>query len=289
MTKKLCCFLSFIRKVINAFNCSALEKKPHYSYRAAALSFYTLISLIPLMAGVATLLSLIPFSPSEIGAGISRILPDIPFKPDALLKIVDKVLEQGRGIVGFFGFLAAYFCAAKLSATLYRSIHILFETKPDKSRLHWIELLSVPFMTLVVFVVYFGGLLVNIATKLIFTNPLYKETVPALIHFLFIKLANPVTFVAFFLIQFSIYYLFSPGKKRWAYIFWVSFFNGLTFTALKSIFSWFVTFSARINPIYGAFGGLFGFFSWIYLAYMVFLIGARTLYKLESSNCNGNT
>jgi membrane protein len=83
-------------------------------------------------------------------------------------------------------------------------------------------------------------------------------------------------------VLFLIYYTLVPrANKVLRHSVVMSLSIGGLFVLLNKGFALFLSTVTAVNPIYGAFGGVLGFLVWVFLSFVLLLLGARTLFYLE--------
>jgi len=254
----------------------------YFEYRCAGLSFYTIISLIPLIIVIATILSLLPFETKQIVQSLYRVVPDFPFDIEIILSKASKLLSKERNLYGIISFFFAYFFASRLFLALHRTMRVIFEMKGVVGRHINIQVLGIPIFILGLFVIYFGGLIVVKVMETVFHIKIITKVLPQILMTQIIDITNIVTYFTFSLLIFLMYHFLAPrANRRFRNSLTVTLVIGAIFTLLKNMFGFFINFMASHNPIYAAFGGIFGFLFWIFLSYYVILIGARAIFYLE--------
>ncbi|MBT5855753.1 hypothetical protein HOH87_03860 [bacterium] len=257
-----------------------------YRYRAAALSYYTIVSIIPLIIVCASIMSIFPFEGKDLAATLYQVLPRIPVNMEAFIETVMTLIVPGRKVYGLLSFFTAYYFASSLFLALHHTLHGIFcDPHITTKKEIVIQIVSIPIFILGLFTLYFGGHLITQAMEWLIHIETFQKMVPEFFQTnFFILITNTLTFFSFWLLIFLMYHFMRPDTNRsWLNSIVMTTIIGFIFTCLKYIFATAIGYIAQINPFYGAFGGVFAFFAWIFQAFMVILIGARTLYLLEAT------
>lgn len=249
--------------------------------RSAALSFFTLISILPLLIVITVTFSLLPFEADMVIETIYAFFPDLAIDLSATMSL----LSQQRQLYGIVGFILAYYFATGLFRVLHMTLLYIFEQPlPPFSKNIQIQLLSVPIFILGLFAIYVAGYLVSSVIGVLLTFPIFENMKTVFILSLFVNIANLVNFLTFFSLVFLIYHVMSPRpNKLLRNSLVLTTIIAVLFTILKTFFGRYLNVAAAINPVYGTFGGVLGLLLWIFISFNIILIGARALYYLEFS------
>jgi membrane protein len=94
-----------------------------FGYHAAAVSFYTLMSIVPLFIVLTVIISFFATDYKIIVDLISEFFPDIT---NQFLKLVDYLSEK-RAIFGIAGFFIAFYFANSIFTSLHNAVVYVFE------------------------------------------------------------------------------------------------------------------------------------------------------------------
>ena len=264
--------------------------KDHFNmyigYRSAALSFFVITLLVPLMIAVTTILSLLPIDTREFIEIIYRIFPEVPVNIEEAINLLSSVLSQQRSIYGVVGFGTAYFFSSRLFIALHRTLRIIFNIDPGQFEPKWwIQFLSVPIFIIGVIIVSMVSSLISVMMNWLLSTPLIHLLSPKIILTIILNISDSITFMTFFMFLLFLYHFICPRPhKKFKNSIMVTILTGIVFTVLKNGFSKVFTKVTMLNPIYGAFSGVFGFLAWVYISIIVLLIGARVIYHLEEDS-----
>ncbi len=238
---------------------------------AAALTYTTLLSLVPLMTVMLALLAILPIS-DQVALKINGFLFD-NFVP-AAGEVVQQHLQafsSKAGRLSGFGFLFLVVTALMLMGSIERSFNIIWHTAYKRSLantfLVYSAILSLGPMLIVASVV---------ATSYLVTLPYISDAAQT---FSFAMALMPVIVS---MSAFTLLYSVLPNQR-------VSFKNALVggivaallFEAAKRGFALYLTLFPTYELIYGALAAVPIFLVWLYLSWLVTLLGAEVTYCLS--------
>jgi len=230
-------------------------KQDRCTHHAAALSFNSLLALAPLLAIAFTLLSV--FAPLE---AMSTQLEDFIYQylvPDAGLDIrsyLNTFAQQARKLTSI-GLMAFLLTAVLLLYNIEESLNIIMKAKMSRKlarrfSIYWTMLTLGPIL---------------MGTALLF----------------FLK-ALPIFFC---FIAFSMLYIIMPNREiKWRHAFLGGLIAAILFEITKRLFGLFIVNFNNYEVIYGTLATLPIFLIWIYLSWLVTLIGAEIIALLEDTN-----
>jgi membrane protein len=252
-------------------------------YLAAAISFFTLISIVPLLLVMTTILSFLPFKTIGILSSFQSFFPAETFT--YISKIVNIFTKQ-RKLYGLLSFIVAYYSATGVFRILHRALVVIFEVPLSEHKKNLkVQFLSIPIFMLGLFGIYFGSNSISFIFALLYKIPMFNTVLSTFLASLFINIANIISFMSFFFLMFLIYHVMAPRenkKKRNSIA--MAIIVSILFTALRNLFHKLVIGIAAYNPLFGAFSGLVAFLAWLFISYNLILVGARTLFYLETEN-----
>jgi len=274
---------SFLARGIWSFAVAIQDEfRLHFGYGAAAISFFTILSVVPLIIASSTLLSFLPIHHHFIQEAIQTLLPNATFDAELIAQRIQAVLAENRGVYGIGSFILAYYFSSTLFLAFRRALGEIFDLKPSKIAHFWVTLLSVPMVILGLVSVYIALILVNVLIDMLnqfqWIQPLFfGSDLAALVGILGI-----LPLFSFFIITFLIYHGLCPRKSH---VVKNSLFISAVTSAILTLFQkgvgLFLGVATKWNPLYGGFGGILGILTWIFISYIVIFIGARALYHLD--------
>ena len=250
----------------------------HCAQTAAALSFATLIGLVPMIAAAFALISLLP-----VGAGLGSALEKFLLAnllPDKAGIIIAKYLGQfasRAGRVTFFGIAVLATTALLQMLTIERAFNQIWRVKSSRPLLrrlamHGLALLLGPLV--------FGASLAVISFVAGVSLGFVDE--PDWVSAFVFRGLLPFAFMT---ALFGLLYWGVPNKPVKA---WHAGFGGamaaLGFAGLQKLFTLYISAGFTVNAVvYGAFSAIPVFLVWLYASWSVILIGALLVAELPHS------
>jgi membrane protein len=258
---------------------------------AAAISFYSLLSLIPLVfLGVAFLGYLVGSSEGAVEQVIDVL---IEFLPLPVVERVQQLLHSliaTKTIASIIGFLSLLWVGMWVFETIERAVNIVHRVEESRGflRRHLVGVfMMVTSGTLVLLSFLLSPLLLAVWSMVRGLLDFFEVSVPYAsamndtLTFLWRYVAIPVPFFLM-LVVFLLIYLVAPAKA----IAFSSTLLGATAAALlwqlaKEIYSYFLLHYARYDELYGPLGAVIGLILWIYYTAVILLLGAEMAYVHE--------
>jgi membrane protein len=253
-------------------------------YHTAAITYFTLISSIPLLIVMTTIFSLFPIDNVRLETIISAIFPKLPFEPGHILAL----LSQQRETYGFIGIAVAYYFSMYLISGLKRALHVIMEIEKNYKRRLLHEMIWVSLLTLLTMAAYMLGAVASAMLSTLAHLAPFEKGLPYYMVFVFSKVVNIYNLITIFSVVLVIYQFLTPRpEKRWFNTITVSINVTLLLILLKKGFKFYIIGAAAINQLYATFAGVFGFLIWIFISFNVMFMGARVLYYLEHGQLLG--
>ncbi|MBU0752041.1 MAG: YihY family inner membrane protein [Gammaproteobacteria bacterium] len=240
---------------------------------AAALSFATLLGLVPMFAVGAVLISKLPFG-SGLGSALEKFLLTnlLPDKAGAVIaKYVAQFAHRAERVT-LIGGLVLGLTALIQMLTIERAFNAIWkirEARPVLQRLamHLVALLVGPLV--------FGGSLVAITYLASVSFGLLDE--PRWVNTLFFKVV-PFVFMA---VLFALVYWAVPNRPiRVAHAVTGGLFAATGFMLMQRLFSLYVAKLPTYTVIYGAFAAMPVFLIWLAASWGIILVGALVTAEL---------
>ena len=247
---------------------------------AAALSFATLLGLVPMIAVAAVLIDHLPFADGLRRALEKFLLANL--MPDKAGAIIARYAGQfaqraGGGTLIGIGVVAA--TALMQMLTIECAFNHIWQVKAPRP---FFRRLAMHFLALLLGPLVFGGslaaitLLASVSLGLV-SEPLWVDTL--------IFRALPPLFMA---TLFGLIYWALPNRPV---VPWHAAFGGLlaaaTFVAMQQLFAVYVSRIPAYAAIYGAFAAIPIFLSWLYASWTVILLGAVVTAELPRAALPG--
>ncbi len=244
-------------------------------YIAAAISFYTLFAIFPLLLAVISVLSfMIGDNDTEYAAKLVEKITDIlPISSDLISREVSTVVKS-RTITGVAGILGLLWASTAVFAAIRKGINYLWgATKPRsffKERLIDIGLafgagtimlfvmFSLPILILIVDII--GLVLIEIN----FHQDLVWQILTATLYF-------AITSTIFIM-----FYRYLPNTKvRFSDVWAGGLIAAFAFNVSNWGFVWYMrSFPSTYNLVYGSLGAVLALLSWVYVSALIVLVGA---------------
>jgi membrane protein len=250
----------------------------HCVQTSAALSFATLIGLVPMIAAAFALISLLP-----VGAGLGSTLEKFLLAnllPDKAGVIIAKYVGQfaaSAGRVTFFGIVVLGVTALMQMLTIERTFNHIWQVKSSRPLLrrlamHGLALLLGPLV--------FGGSLTAMSFVVGVSHGFVNE--PYWVNTFVIRSLLPFAFMT---ALFGLLYWGVPNKSVKI---WHAAFGGamaaLGFVGLQKLFTLYIAAGFTVNAVvYGSFSAIPVFLVWLYASWSVILIGALLVAELPRS------
>jgi membrane protein len=248
--------------------------------RASALTFYTLLSVVPVCAML--------FGISK-GFGFQKILQKqlmerLQGQGEVVTRIIDysnALLENTKGgMMAGIGVLVLFWAIVKILGNIEKSLNDIWGIKKGRPFLRKLtDYLSIMLIAPVLFIMSSGltVLMVSQAETLIQKIALLGPIAPAI--FFLLRLLRYGTIW----ILFSFMYIFMPNRK-------VNFASGVIAgfiaSAIFQVFQWgYIAFQvgvAKYNAIYGSFAALPLFLIWLQFSWLIVLFGAEISFAYQN-------
>jgi membrane protein len=270
-------FITQLRVVILALRGFNEDK---CSLRASALTFYSLLSIVPVCAllfGIAK------------GFGIEKtletqLMDKFPGQEEVLMQVIEfarTLLEQTKGgMIAGIGLAILFWIVIKLLSNIEHSFNDIWGIKESRSAMRKITDYISIMLICPVLILMSSGLTVFIITQI-------KQITE---RFSFLGFFSPLIFFSFKLLPcgvicgvFTFVYIFMPNTK-------VKFLSGLIAGVIAGITyqvaQWgYINFQvgvAKYNAIYGSFAALPLFLIWVQISWLVVLFGAEISFALQN-------
>jgi membrane protein len=234
---------------------------------AAALSFATLLGLVPMLAIGAVLIESLPFG-INLGNALEKFILStlLPDKAGAVIaKYLGQFAQRAERVTWIgLGMLAA--TAVMQMLTIEHAFNAIWQVK---KRRPWFKRLALHLLALFAGPLVFGGALASITYLASASFGLVDE-----VRWLQVLFAQ-VTPVAFLALLFGLLYWALPNRpvSRWhAGI--SGLLAALAFFGMQRLFALYVVKFPTYTLIYGAFAAIPIFLLWLYLSWSVILLGA---------------
>jgi membrane protein len=250
----------------------------HYVQTAAALSFTTLIGLVPMIAAAFALISFLPVGVG-LGAALQKFLL-ANLLPDKAGIIIAKYIGQfasRAGQVTFFGIAVLGATALMQMLTIERAFNQIWRVRSSRPLL---RRLAMHGLALLLGPLAFGASVTAISFVTSVSLGFVDE--PVLVSKILLRGVLPFAFMS---ALFGLLYWTVPNKPVKG---WHAAFGGaiaaLGFAGLQELFTLYIASGFTVNAVvYGAFSAIPVFLVWLYASWSVILIGALVVAELPQS------
>jgi membrane protein len=250
--------------------------------RAAALAYYFLFSLFPLLLFLLSMLGYFAERGTELRRDLfgylARLVPRSAW--DLVQKTLDEVTKNaGTGKISF-GLLAALWVASSGIAAIGEALNAAYGVK--ESRPWWRVRLLAMGLTLAIAAIVIGALLLVLFSGQIGEYLAQRFGWGDLFLLLWHLLQWPIV-IACMLLSFALIYYFTPDLKeqKWYWITPGSVTAVILWLAVSYILRWYLRFFDRFSVTYGSLGALIVLMLWFYLTGAAILIGGRLNAEIE--------
>ena len=240
---------------------------------ANGLSFKTIFALIPVLAVFFAFFSVFPSFDEYKEKFISIIIKYIvPTSIDDAILWINKVLSNVKAI-GVIGSIALIYVSIDLFISLDIQINLMWGSNIKrpiiyKILIYWAFLTITPIILVAFF--YYSGVIPSILNSLSsITN--FKEIFYTLISFLLME--------SFFMI---LYYFIPNSKVNFIKALVVSTFVSAAWLSLRLVFTYYTKIIIKSWYIYGSVALIFFFLFWIYLNWVLLLLGIEFLHAWQN-------
>jgi membrane protein len=255
------------------------------SNRSAALSYYFVLALFPMLLFLVSLLGVFagPGSPlrNSIISGLGRLAPGSA--SDLVHTVVNQTFQSSSGVKLATGLLGALWAASGGMSAVVVSLNVIYRVK--EGRAWWKQKLTIIGLTLALaaliivalVLVLYGGRIVRVLAMQIGLSDAFRIAWKVL--------QWPLSFAAMFL-SFSIIYYFGPNleERKW---YWVTpgAVAGVALWLLASLgFRLYLNFFNSYSATYGSLGAVIVLMLWLYITGFAVLIGGEVNWVIENED-----
>ena len=254
-------FLGFLRFIAHRFaddRCAQI---------ASSLTFTTLLSLIPLITVTVTVFAAFPvFTELMTQIKIFMLMNMVPEVAGKVITVYMTQFSNKAAKLTMLGIVGLTITALLLIYTIDRAFNVIWRVRRPRSVLqrfltYWAVLTIGPIII---------GASLSVTYYVVSFSLGYVKHIPLL---------GPTTLkllpVGLMSLAFTLLYLAVPNRYvPWKHALVGGVFAGLTFELMKRIFGWYVGSFPTYTFVYGAFATFPIFLLWIYLSWLVILLGA---------------
>lgn len=242
-------------------------------HMAAAIAYYALFSLFPLLLGLVALFGFALQSAALQDEVVRRVGSYLPGSADLVAENVRQVV-RARGALGLLATLGFLWSAMAVFSALRRSLNAAWDLTGERPfwRQKLLEL---------VMVVGVGLLLLLSLSLTAFFQLLDELLAPALgvgaaVHDFLWGLGGALLPLVFTALIFLLIYKFVPYTNvRWAEAGVGVLFAAPAFEIAKNLFVWYAQRFGQYELVYGSLGAVVGLLMWTYISALILLFGAE--------------
>lgn len=244
---------------------------------AGALSYTSLLALVPLMAVTFGVVSAFPVFDRWAGEVEDYIFANfVPAAGDVVHDYITQFVERTAGLTGA-GSVFLIVTAILLMATIEKSLNRIWRVRTQRR----------PASRLVIYwaVLTLGPLLVGASLALTSYLAALPLLAPEIVRGVLQEFMLAISPFIVALIAFTLVFIVVPNRRvRWHHALVGAALSALMFELAKAGFIWYVTNFPTYERLYGALAAVPLFLVWIYLSWVVVLLGASVSAALTTFN-----
>lgn len=244
------------------------------SKTAAAMAYYTLFSLFPLLIVMVTVISYF-VSPEQTNELLKQLLTGaIPVSEELLTKNINRIFEV-RSSVGVIGTVGFFWSSSRAFYLLVDGVNHAWakdERRPFfQKRLFGLAIVVVLIIVLIVFM--FSSSIFNILLK---SQPAGVQIGGWLGFDFWSVAAQSGNWIAPFLFFVSLYHWVSPGEVPWKVSIGASALTTIIWRMASNVFKWYLGSGfSRYEFIFGSLSAIVVLLFWIYISSVIIFFGAH--------------
>lgn len=262
--------VGIFRGALDGFN------EANAAHVAAALAYYTIFSLFPLLLALIAVASFFLEGEQVKQQVVSSVMQVVPISRDLIRSNIDQVLER-RGTVGVAGMVGLLWSGTGVFTVLLGHVNLAWDGAQERGfverRLLGLGIGVLGILATVLLLSFLSTPVLNVLPRLefrlgdrvaIFDRPLWtliSSGIPVLFTFL--------TFLAL--------YRWAPKTHvRWAEALWPALLVAFAWEVAKRVFAWYVSSDlVQYRLVYGSLGAVVALLLWIYVSGTLVLFGAH--------------
>ncbi len=243
--------------------------RDNMSFLAAALSYYTLLSLFPLLLLLISIAAFFIAEESALETVVQTARTFIPGAENELRAILHQVVEL-RGGATVFGIVALVWSASSVFDVLQHALDRAWRVR--EARAFWLQRLFSIVVVILLGALFFLSVLTTVFSQEVVYNLLGVFTLAREV----IRLVSALIGFLFAFVGFSILYKTFPHVRvAWSVAVRGAFVAALLWQCAKFLYEVYVNSFARLNLVYGSVGAIIGLMLWGYIAATTILFGAE--------------
>jgi membrane protein len=254
---------------------------------AAGVTFFVLSAIFPAIAALVAIYGLVA-DPATIGQHLNDLSSVMPGGATEIIgDQLRRLTSQPSSKLGFAllaGVGISLWSANAGMKALFDALNVVYGEKEKRSFIK-LNLVSLAFTL--------GSiLLLMVAVSAI-------AVLPAMLGYLglsnaaewLIEIGKWPVLLLFVAAAISLVYREGPSRKKpqWRWVTWGSGFAGIAWLIVSILFSWYASHFGSYNKTYGSLGAAIGFMTWMWLSFVVILLGAELDAEMEHQTARDTT
>jgi membrane protein len=261
----------FYLRTFDEDNCATL---------AASVSFYTILSFLPLVILAISVASFFVASSESATESIQSFITDaLPGVTIQAFDMFSGTLAQ-KTVFGIVGLAGLIWASMRIFSVLEHAMNRIW--RPKRQRSYWesrfISLISIPLMTVFLLLSISATGLLSVAKRT--AIPLLDFTLDDLPG-LAVALTHALPVLISTVLFLSIYYFLPKKWNHFRYALFGAVFAGVLWELAKWLFDYYIKHFSHLQTVYGSFTSLAILFLWIYYSSFLVLLGAEVGSFLE--------
>ena len=238
---------------------------------SAAISYYTLFSLFPLIVAIISGLSVL-LGQESIDELANRVAQQSPVSEETISEIITSAVNS-RNIAGIVGILGLLWAGTAVFGSIRKGINATWGITRPRSFLKE-RLIDITFMVVAAVLMLISIFSTAILTYLMeilefITRETYVDGA-----LLWERLASALPPTLSFIVFFAIYWLLPNTNVKITEPLPGAIFATTGFEILKNVFVWFIGNSSIYSTIYGSVGSIVVLLVWVYVSSIILLFGS---------------
>jgi membrane protein len=254
---------------------------------AAGVTFFVLLAIFPAVAALVAIYGLVA-DPSTIGQHLNDLSSVMPGGATEIIgDQLQRLTSQPSSKLGFAllaGVAISLWSANAGMKALFDALNVVYGEKEKRSFIR-LNLVSLAFTlgAILILMIAFSAIAV----------------LPAMLGYLglsnasewLIEIGKWPVLLLFVAAAISLVYREGPSRKKpkWRWVTWGSGFATILWLLVSLLFSWYASHFGSYNKTYGSLGAAIGFMTWMWLSFVVILLGAELDAEMEHQTARDTT
>jgi membrane protein len=254
---------------------------------AAGVTFYVLLAIFPGIAALVAIYGLFA-DPASIGQHLNDLSGLLPggateVVGDQLTRLTSQPRSQ-LGFALFFGVAISLWSANAGMKALFDALNIVYSERESRSFIR-LNIISLAFtLSAIVF------MMVALSAIAVLPSALGHLGLSGATEWL-ITIGKWPLLLAVIAFGIALIYRYAPSreKPKWRWVTWGSALAAVVWLVTSILFSWYASHFGSYNKTYGSLGGAIGFMTWMWISFVVILIGAELDAEMEHQTAYDTT